>query len=236
MSDYTPFPVWPRPSDEGGGVTSHGALTGRNSASQHNGGAVDVAVAELFDGTLNEFAQQVLTSGGGGTPEVALCTVAISDDGDTLDLGDGSVGPLSGVLLFNRSPELDGVYDIDPVDGWVKRADQPTLVLAEQLIEAPTMDLWFDVDVWTLFGRGAGWQLVGAVPTPYGNPASVWGNRGWRTIPSSTFTYVTDGDGGYDLVGGPYLDRSARIFIGPDDPATAGFTLVDGDQWKDTSA
>lgn len=53
--------------------------------------------------------------------------------------------------------------------------------------------------------------------------------------PASTFTYVTDGEGGYDIVGGPYVAGSARIFIGPDDPAAAGFTPADGDQWENTS-
>lgn len=42
--------------------------------------------------------------------------------------------------------------------------------------------------------------------------------------------YVYDADDEeYVLVGG-------RTFIGPVDPATAGITPVDGDQWKDTSA
>lgn len=40
--------------------------------------------------------------------------------------------------------------------------------------------------------------------------------------------YVHDGSA-YQVTGG-------RIFIGPEDPASDGFTLVDGDQWEDTSA
>ena len=46
---YTPFPVWPAPEGgEGGGVTSHGALTGRSSADQHPTSAItglDAALA-----------------------------------------------------------------------------------------------------------------------------------------------------------------------------------------------
>ncbi len=40
--------------------------------------------------------------------------------------------------------------------------------------------------------------------------------------------YTWDGDS-YEVTGG-------RVFIGPNDPSSEGFTLTDGDQWEDTDA
>lgn len=70
-----------------------------------------------------------------------------------------------------------------------------------------------------------------------GDGVTAWNDLGYSggsEIPASTFTYFTDGAGGYDIVGGPYVEHSARIFIGPDDPEGAGFTMTDGDQWEVT--
>jgi hypothetical protein len=58
---YTPFPVWPRPSDEGGGVTSHGALTGRSSTDQHPIGAI-TGLQDALDGAGGAAAPEVFRS------------------------------------------------------------------------------------------------------------------------------------------------------------------------------
>ncbi len=218
---YTPFPVWPRPSDEGGGVTSHGALTGRDSADQHPTSAITGLDAALAAGS-----------------EFTFVAVAVSDENDGIDFDDGSIGDVPAVLVINRSAELDGVYTVTTEDGWTRWADQPTLVLAETLIvwDTPEEPVTAE-DVWSLHGRdGSTWESIGLLPSFGTNPSQVFGYNGWRKLPAGTFTYFTDGDGGYDIVGGPYVTGAARIFIGPDDPDAAGFTMAGGDQWKDTSA
>lgn len=114
MNDYTPFPVWPRPA-EGGGVSSHPALTGRNNASQHNGNAVDVSVSELFDGTLNEFAQQVLTAPGGGAPDVWVVEQATGFDlTGVIDPTTDSLPVPAGwrMAIFNQTdPTWGGIWE-----------------------------------------------------------------------------------------------------------------------------
>lgn len=187
MSDYTPFPVWPRPA-EGGGVSSHPALTGRNNASQHNGDAVDVAVAELFAGTLNEFAQQVLTGGlGGGS--VVVVVAAVGDGGDDIDLDGAGPDDVGLVLVWGRTDNRNGVYDVSIADGWVLVDPQPTTVIAWALVDGSTFDPVLDSGVWSLFTRTSlgDWVALGAVPNLGGNSGQVWGTTGWfnLTIPDS---------------------------------------------------
>lgn len=63
MPTYTPFPVWPAPEGgEGGGVTSHGALTGRSSADQHPIDAITGLEAALA-GKLSTDLVAIIISG-----------------------------------------------------------------------------------------------------------------------------------------------------------------------------
>lgn len=47
---------------------------------------------------------------------------------------------------------------------------------------------------------------------------------------------ATGGNAVYVHDGTTYVKTGGRTFVGPEDPADDGFTLVDGDFWEDTSA
>lgn len=223
MPTYTPFPVWPAPEGgEGGGVTSHGALTGRSSADQHPIDAITGLDAALAAGS-----------------EFTFVAIAVSDENEGIDFDDGSIAdpsPIPRVLVFNRGDSTNGVYSVSMADGWTLLDDQPTIVVAESVVLWDTLAPVVAEGIFSLFvDNGVGLLPVGLLPSFATNPTQVFGHDGWRTLPVGTFTYFTDGDGGYDIVGGPYVTGAARIFIGPDDPDTAGFTMADGDQWEDTT-
>lgn len=226
-------------------------------------------------------------AGGSGAPEVLSVDVAIADGDNDIDLDGAAPGDVPAVLIWGRASG-NGVYSASIADGWTLLDEQPTLVVADSLLDGSDFSQVLDTGVKSLYQFDGGWVPVGSVPTLDGNPSQVWGPTGWVTpdsggvelgetsttayrgdrgktaydhsqvttgnphgttpadigaapashtheYPASTFTYVTDGEGGYDIVGGPYVAGSARIFIGPDDPAAAGFTPADGDQWENTS-
>lgn len=150
MSDYTPFPVWPRPSDEGGGVTSHGALTGRSSADQHPIDAITGLEAALAVGE-----QTVLT---------VKSTITVDLTGIS-ELGVDPVPTPVGwfVAIFGQAdPSLNGIWEGQTVDPggdpgdylpFVKRADLPTengVIFAE----------YFGYDMDTLFAPLPGGWII----------------------------------------------------------------------------
>lgn len=169
---------------------------------------------------------------GGG---VLYVVAAIADSLDSIVFTDPAPDDADAVLVWGRSAG-NGVYSMSTVDGWDLLDPQPSTVVAGVVYDWSDMGTSvFDSYVFAMFVvADNGWEIVGVLPSAGGNPASVWGATGWRTVPASTFTYFTDGAGGYDVVGGPYVEGSARIFIGPDDPEGAGFTMHDGDQWTAT--
>ena len=104
MSDYTPFPVWPRPSDEGGGVTSHGALTGRSSADQHPIDAITGLDAALAAGSETALGATIIDAKG----DLIVGTAA-----DTP--GRLAVSATNGAVLVADSAETTGLnWAVDP--------------------------------------------------------------------------------------------------------------------------
>ena len=163
MPTYTPFPVWPAPEGgEGGGVTSHGALTGRSSADQHPIDAITGLQTEL---------DELLA---GDTPPM----FALYDPDDDIDL-DAASGPTNGAVLFyGRSDNAeDGVYDVTVDDGYARRTIQPTAVIAIQVIDSAFDPLHASTDVAILIpdspGGDNGWGVWGwferVTPTSRGN-------------------------------------------------------------------
>lgn len=127
---YTPFPVWPAPEGgEGGGVTSHGALTGRSSADQHPIDAItglDAALASAGGGisratyvvtgdvTVSTFAALLESQAPAGAGVILGVTALVSNaDGEsptfymkgTVTGGDPGLYEFDGVdtLTFVRS-------------------------------------------------------------------------------------------------------------------------------------
>ncbi len=70
-------------------------------------------------------------------------------------------------------------------------------------------------------------------------PVGATGTQGATGVGATGATGAS-GDNGTSRVwfyeGGDYIEKpNARIFVGSVDPATEGFTLVNGDIWEDTS-
>ena len=120
---YTPFPVWPRPSDEGGGVTSHGALTGRSSTDQHPIGAI-TGLQDALDG-----------AGGAAAPEVV--EVYILATAAQLEAYFGATVTATEITLPDPVPPGWRVLvEVDP-DGWLSYTTDGTAVVpvdTEQII------------------------------------------------------------------------------------------------------
>lgn len=110
----------------GDGVTSHGALTGRNNSGQHTGDAIDIGTG-TFEGTLTEWGNFIegQLGGGGGANEVYFANMMLTeaqavDAGYTVTPGvsvDFSPGITPGryVILYD-----DGSYE-----SFIAIADDP---------------------------------------------------------------------------------------------------------------
>lgn len=198
---YTPFPVWPRPSDEGGGGGS-------------GGGADEVYFAFML---VNEADVPTFLDGGTFNSGVSITIVGVD--------------PPAADARIVVIPTGGGLYQSFVSDG---TATVPYEVPQLSTFAKPSGDLTGQSALLTAY-----YDVSSGEPTPNTTYLMIENQlipSSGGTHPASTFTYFTDGDGGYDIVGGPYVTGAARIFIGPDDPDTAGFTMADGDQWKDTSA
>ena len=340
---YTPFPVWPRPSDEGGGVTSHGALTGRSSADQHPTSAItglDAALAsaggltytvrstiavdltgvftvtdpiptpvgwmtaifgqadqsvngiwegQTLGGAAPEDYQPMVKRAELPTENGVIITEYLQYDMDTL------MAPPGGGWIIAQATQLNGDrggidnFGALPGDGWAvvygtqywldtiatavaevrstitgnMQTDDHTITWASD-VQGPVYTMEAATDkTFTLDEASGGWAsgailrfhnigpgLLTVEPdaaatftagakavASFGVLPGGWA-QAWRS-PSDDGEWIITGDGEAWLWDGAsdYLPAyGARIFIGPDDPATAGFTLFDGDQWKDTSA
>ena len=140
---YTPFPVWPRPSDEGGGVTSHGALTGRSSTDQHPIGAI-TGLQDALDG-----------AGGAAAPEVV--EVGILATAAQFEAYFGATVTATEITLpYTPNPGWRVLVEVDP-DGWLSYTTDGTAVApvdTEQILAGGNVNIIITrVDV---YGTGGG--------------------------------------------------------------------------------
>jgi hypothetical protein len=174
---YTPFPVWPAPEGgEGGGVTSHGALTGRSSADQHPTSAITGLDAALAVGE-----QTVLTV----TSAIAMDLTGIIELG--VDPVPTPVGWFT-AIFGQADPSLNGIWEGQTVDPggdpgdylpFVKRSNLPTengVIFAEV----------FGYDADTLFASvEGGWIIAQATDTSDNGGMGSFGalpGDGWAVV------------------------------------------------------
>ena len=152
----------------GGAGGDHNDTTNRDAADAHPISAI-TGLQDALDAV----------AGGGSNLRVDL---AIADQGSDIDLDAAAPGDVPAVLIWGRASG-NGVYEASVVDGWTLLDPQPTLVVADALVQAPSLDPVLDTGVASIYDYSdtAGWQLVGSVPTLDGNPSQVWGPTGWVT-------------------------------------------------------
>jgi hypothetical protein len=182
MPTYTPFPAWPAPEGgEGGGVTSHGALTGRSSADQHPTSAITGLDAALAVGE-----QTVLTV----TSAIAMDLTGIIELG--VDPVPTPVGWFT-AIFGQADPSLNGIWEGQTVDPggdpgdylpFVKRSNLPTengVIFAEV----------FGYDADTLFAPvTGGWIIAQATDTSDNGGMGSFGalpGDGWAVVYGSQY-------------------------------------------------
>ena len=145
---YTPFPVWPRPSDEGGGVTSHGALTGRNSANQHAISAI-TGLQDALDGAGGAAATEVVEVYSLATAAQFEAYFGATVTGTEITFPD-LVSPGARVLV-----------EVDP-DGWLSYTTDGTAVApvdTEQILAGGNANIIITrVDVYGTGSEAAPWS------------------------------------------------------------------------------
>lgn len=187
----------------GGGGGDHNDTTNRDAADAHPISAI----------TGLQDALDALTGGGGSNLRV---DVAVVDDTDSIDLGAAAPDNIPAVLIWGRAAG-NGVYEASVADGWTLLDPQPTLVVADALVQAPAYDPVLDTGVASIYDYSdtAGWQPVGSVPTLDGNSSQVWGPTGWVTLDS----------------GASALDDLTDVDVTTDPPDTDDVLAWDGTNW-----
>jgi hypothetical protein len=153
------------PAGTVGSVPDHNDTTNRD--------AVDAHPISAITGL-----QDALTGGGSNLRAFA----AVVDDTDSIDLDAAAPDDVPGAVLVWGRASGNGVYEASVADGWTLLDPQPTLVVADALVQAPAYDPVLD-GVASIYDYSdtAGWQPVGSVPTLDGDPSQVWGPSGWVT-------------------------------------------------------
>jgi hypothetical protein len=167
LMTYTPFPVWPRPSDEGGGVTSHGALTGRSSTDQHPIGAI-TGLQDALDG-----------AGGAAAPEVV--EVYVLATAAQLEAVLGAVATPT-EITFSEAPSAvirmlvegdPGVWTSYTTDGVTEVAPVDT----EQIVGSGAKFVFVTVDAYARGTFEGQWSLYAIDALP-----GVWPARGVTAV------------------------------------------------------
>lgn len=157
-----------------------------------------------------------------------MVAVAVGDGGDDIDLDGAWSEEEALVLVWGRTDNRNGVYNVSVADGWVLVDPQPTTVIAGALFDGSTFDPVLNSGVWSLYTYAefeGGWNALGSVPNLGGNSGQVWGTTGWFNPALADNVWVVEQAIGFDLTG--VLDPTTDPAPIPEGWSLAIFNQVD---------